>query len=257
MITKDELKAKYIDWLKKEITIDDIECNNTFEITTPFLDRFNDYIQIYVTILGDNEVKISDGQYVISNLKSSGVDIKTDKREAILLSILKRNGVFKNKDELYVISNLVDFPQKKLNLIQTMINIDDMFMLTSNIVASLFLEDIKLFFDSKEIYYTDNINIQGKSGFNYSYDFILQRSKNKPERVCKAINNGTKSNMENTLFSWYDTKENRNKDSKLIVLLNDKNNIENGVIEGFKQYDVEVIKWSERNDEKVTKLLSA
>lgn len=38
---------------------------------------------------------------------------------------------------------------------------------------------------------------------------------------------------------------------------NDKNNIENGVIEGFKQYDVEVIKWSQRNDEKVTKLLSA
>ena len=29
---------------------------------------------------------------------------------------------------------------------------------------------------------------------------------------------------------------------------NDKNNIENGVIEGFKQYDVEVIKWSQRND---------
>ena len=53
--------------------------------------------------------------------------------------------------------------------------------------------------------------------------------------------------MGNTIFAWNDTKPVRNKDSQLIVILNDSNNITKGVKEAFLEYETNVILWSERN----------
>lgn len=40
-----ELKEKYIGWLEDEITVNKI--NEYIEVTSPFLDRYNDYLQVY------------------------------------------------------------------------------------------------------------------------------------------------------------------------------------------------------------------
>ena len=82
----------------------------------------------------------------------------------------------------------------------------------------------------------------GTSGFVHSYDFLLQRTKNKPERFCQAVNNPNKSSMGNLLFAWNDTKPSRRNDSQLIVILNNQNNIAKGVEEAFLNYDAQVIR---------------
>ena len=130
-----------------------------------------------------------------------------------------------------------------------------MFMLSQNRVSSIFLDDIKEFLDSREIFYSENVNFVGKSGFFYYYDYLIQRTKNKPERLCKVINNPNKQNFQSTMFMWNDTKETRNEDSKLIVFLNDENKIDSSIIEGFKNYNVDTILWSEK-DKKID-ILSA
>ena len=45
---------------------------------------------------------------------------------------------------------------------------------------------------------------------------------------------------------WNDTKETRGNDSQLIVFLNDENKMDASILEGFKNYYVDVILWSER-----------
>ena len=138
---------------------------------------------------------------------------------------------------------------------QVMLNVDDMFMLSQNKIASIFLDDIKSFFNQKEIFYSEDVSFIGKSGFVYSYDYLIQRTKEKPERLCKAINNPNRQNFQNTIFMWNDTKETRKLDSQLIVFLNDENKIDPSVIEGFKNYEVNVIPWSKR--EESLKILTA
>ena len=54
-----------------------------------------------------------------------------------------------------------------------------------------------------------------------------------------------------------DTRQTRQKDSSLIVILNDKNPVPDGVESAFKNYDSNVIYWSERNDHKNIDLLGA
>lgn len=97
----------------------------------------------------------------------------------------------------------------------------------------------------------------GTSGFSHSYDFLLQRTRTKPERLCQAVNNPNKSSMGNILFSCNDTKPARRSDSQLIVILNDQNSVARGVEEAFWNYAAKVIRWSERNKAENLELLAA
>ena len=203
----------------------------------------------------DDEIILTDDAYIINNLQMSGVDINSSKRKQVLESFLNKYNVKLEEDALVTRSGIEDFPQKILFLMQAMLNIDDMFMLSQNKVASIFLEDVTEFLDSRDIFYSKDVSFVGKSGFIYSYEYLLQRTKEKPERLCKVINNPNKQNFQNTIFMWNDTKETRDNDSQLIVFLNDENKIDATVIEGFKNYDVNTIPWSER--EKHLELLRA
>ena len=240
-----KLKEQYIKWLEDEITLNKI--NEYLEITSPFLDRYNDYLQVYAKMDNDNEILLTDDAYTLNNLKMAGVDINSPRRKQLLDNFLNKYKVQLDNDALTIKTGVEDFPQKLLFLMQTMLNVDDMFMLSQNRVSSIFLDDIKEFLDSREIFYSENVNFVGKSGFFYYYDYLIQRTKNKPERLCKVINNPNKQNFQSTMFMWNDTKETRNEDSRLIVFLNDENKIDSSIIEGFKNYNVDTILWSEKD----------
>lgn len=248
-----KLITEYAEWLKREITFEKI--GEYYEITTPYLDNANDYLQIYVRQEG-NEIYFSDDAYTINNLKMNGVQFKGPRKER-LNRILSQYGIDLKGDELVAKVPVHAFPQKKHMFVQAMLRVDDMFALSRARVASYFLDDVQTYFDQQDIFYSDNVQFVGKSGFSHNYDFLLQRSKNKPERLCQAVNNPNKSNMGNIIFKWNDTKPSRKEDSQLIVLLNDDNNIARGVEEAFKNYDVKVVRWSNRNQENILQLFSA
>lgn len=248
-----KLIDEYAIWLKSEITFERV--GEYYEITTPYLDNANDYLQIYVRQTGDY-IYFSDDSVTIRNLKMSGFQL-TPARKTHLQRILNQYGIKLNGDELTSKVPISSFARKKHLFIQAMLRIDDMFAVSKSKVASLFLDDIQEFFEEKEIYYSDNVQFTGTSGFSHNYDFLLQRSRTKPERLCQAVNNPNKSSMGNIIFAWNDTKPARKNDSQLIVILNDENNITRGIEDAFLNYDVKVIRWSDRNRESSLALLSA
>ena len=243
----------YAHWLKSEITFERI--GEYYEITTPFLDSANDYLQIYVRQDDDN-LLFTDDSATINNLKMCGFQF-TATRKAHLNRILSQYGVKLSGDELTIKATPRDFPQKKHLLLQCMLRVDDMFAMSKSKVASLFLDDIQEFFDQRDIFYSDNVQFTGTSGFAHSYDFLLQRTRNKPERLCQAVNIPNKTSMSNILFSWSDTKPVRKQDSKLVVILNDSNSIAHGIEDAFNNYNAHVIRWSERDKTENLAMLSA
>ncbi|MFN7311201.1 MAG: DUF1828 domain-containing protein, partial [Vampirovibrionales bacterium] len=72
MTNLEDLKKVYIDFLKDHTTLKQID--HFIEITTPFLDRHNDYIQIYAESLSDKAFRLSDAGETISDLLLYGVD---------------------------------------------------------------------------------------------------------------------------------------------------------------------------------------
>lgn len=242
----------YTSWLKSEITFEKI--GEYYEITTPYLDNANDYLQLYVKQEG-NDIFFTDDSITMHNLKMSGLQL-TQNRKLQLQRILYQYGVQLRGDELIAKTPMNSFAQKKHLFIQAMLRIDDMFAVSKSRVSSFFLDDIQEFFLEKEIYFSDNVQFMGLSGFSHNYDFLIQRSKTKPERLCQAVNNPNKSTMGNILFAWNDTKPARKNESQLIVILNDQNNIARGIEDAFTNYDAKVIRWSERNKESNIALLS-
>lgn len=243
----------YATWLKSEITFERV--GEYCEITTPYLDSANDYLQIYVRQDNDGFF-FTDDCATIRNLKTHGFQFTTTRKEH-LQQILNQYGVKLNGDELTLKAPANGFAQKKHMFIQAMLRVDDMFALSKSKVSSLFLDDIQEFFEKREIYYSDSVQFTGISGFSHNYDFLLQRTKNKPERLCQAVNNPNKASMGNILFAWSDTKPSRKKDSQLIVILNDQNNIAKGIENAFENYDAKVIRWSERDKSENIALVSA
>ena len=244
MINGEALKENLITWLKSEININ--TTNTHLELTCPFLDRYNDYLQIYIENIDNKNFILSDDGYIIGNLEMSGIDMSTKRRQELLQKFIKKYAIELKDNELYLKANYESFPQKFMLLIQAMLNIDDMFMLSQSKVVSLFFDDVINFFSKNEIFYSNDIKLTGKSGFVYQYDFLLQRNQKNPERLCKLINNPSKQNMELTLFEWNDTKETRQEDSTLIVFLNDNNGVDMNIIDGYKNYNVTPFLWSER-----------
>ena len=243
----------YATWLKSEISIK--EFGEYYEITTPYLDDANDYLQIYVKQVGD-EIYFSDDSATIGNLKMCGFKF-TPKKMGCLQQILNRYGVNLHGDELVAKTNVRNFAQKKHLFIQAILKVADMPISAKSNSSGLFLEDVKDFFEKMDIFYSDNVQFRGKSGFAHSYDFLFQRTKSKPERLCQTINNPTKSNVSNLLFTWEDTKPSRRDDSLLIAILNDENAIYSGAEDAFSNYGVKAIEWSKMSVSKNLELLVA
>lgn len=244
----------YTQWLKQEITFE--KTGDFDEITTPFLDLNNDYIQIYIK-LSDDDVYITDDGYTIQSLLSSGLNL-SGKRKELLNTIVRQYGIAVTKDyELATHCTFKDFLLTKHLFVQCILKVNDMFMVKQNAkIESIFLEDVTDFFNKKNIMASEQISIIGKTGFSHSYDFIFARSRNHPERLCNAINNPDKSHINNAIFSWLDTKEKRKPDSQLILIVNDSNKkISDNLQNATQSYDINMIQWTNRNSKDSLDLL--
>lgn len=237
------LVNSYTSWLEENISA--AEINGYIEITTPFLDRDNDYLQIYVKQT-DTGLELTDDGYILSELSMIGVEINSKKRKDILDTILNGFGVSVDGHALTIKANLQNYPQRKHALIQAMLGVNDMFMTARPTVVSLFLEDVRNFLEKNEIRFTSDISFTGKSGYTNKYDFVIPASRQNPkERIIKAINNPDKNAISLTIFSWNDTREVRKVDSSLFAFLNDTNRMSDDALSALKEYDITPVLWSQ------------
>ncbi len=78
-----QLVEEYIQWLKDKTILRSLK--GWTEITTPHLDRHNEYIQIYVKSEDDGGVVLTDDAYTIDDLETSGCSIDSSPKR-------KKNG---------------------------------------------------------------------------------------------------------------------------------------------------------------------
>ena len=88
----------YANWLKSEITF--TQMGEYYEITTPFLDSYNDYFQIYVRQDGGNIFFTDDGQ-TMANLSMNGIQLTTNRKRQ-LEGILSQYGILCVQSTLFL-----------------------------------------------------------------------------------------------------------------------------------------------------------
>ncbi len=238
------LVDEYHKWLRDKSSLREVE-GNIYEITTPFLDRHNDYIQIYVRKTGGNFLLSDEGE-TLDDLRLSGVEISTPKRRELLDIAVRGFGIKCNNERLEVETNKRDFSIKKHSLIQSILAVNDIFYTQSTFVRSFFKEDVTNWLVESDVRFTADINLYGKSGYSFYFDYIIPKSKLEPERIIKLINNPTAAAIKNAAFSWLDTRESRPDGTKAIALLNDSNAISKNSDDALRSYDMIPARWSQR-----------
>jgi hypothetical protein len=242
----DLLIESYIEWLRKGLSLDKLE--NACELTTPFLDRHNDHLQIYAVKNGGTIV-LSDDGYILSDLRTSGLDFNTPKRKAVVESVLNGFGVRIEGNQIVVEASTRNLGQRLHSLVQAMLAINDMFVMAQPRVASFFWEDVKVFLDENNVRYSPRVKISGRSGFDHAIDFLIPRSSARPERFIQAINAPNKNTIGTYLFSLGDTREARGNGAEAYAFLNDQEKEVGGeIIEALNAYNVKPALWSIRKE---------
>lgn len=243
----------YASWLRDKTALREI--GDWIEITTPYLDRHNDYMQIYARRSEAGYLLTDDG-YTIQDLEQSGTKLSSPKRQELLRLALNGFGVQLEDDRLEVHASRDTFALRKHNLVQAMLSVNDMFYLAVPMVASLFYEDVVAWLDLHEVRYTPKVKFTGKTGFDHLFDFVIPKSRLLPERIIETINRPNRDTAEAVAFKWIDTREVRPPDARAYALLNDtEHEVAPGVIDALANYDVHPVRWSRR--EQVREALTA
>lgn len=238
------LLDQYWVWLRDKTTLRQV--SDWIEITTPYLDRHNDRLQIYAK-RRDGGFLLTDDGYVLTDLEQSGCKLDSARRQALLKITLNGFGVQVNGQALEVHASSDNFALRKHNLVQAMLAVNDLFYLASPVVASLFYEDVVAWLDLSEIRYTPKVKFTGKSGYDHLFDFVIPRSRQQPERILRAINRPSRDTAQAMAFSWIDTREVRPPESRAYAILNDsEHSISESVLDAMRNYDVKPVLWSGR-----------
>ncbi len=249
MIREDcqKLIDAYVDWLRRGLSLEQI--GEACELTTPFLDRHNDHLQVYA-VRRNGTIELSDDGYTLADLKTSGLEIETPRRKALLQSILGGLGVQSDGTSIKVEASPGNLGRRMHALVQAMLAINDMFMIAQPRVATFFFEDVREFLDRHQVRYSERVKLAGKTGFDHAIDFLIPPSRERPERLVQAISTPRRENIFAYIFSLEDTRKARaheRQEPEAYAFLNDQEQAVGGeLLEALQAYQVTPAVWSQR-----------
>lgn len=241
----EELLDKYNAWLKTSTNLREID--DWVEITTPYIDRHNDQLQIYAR-RENGHILLTDDGYTIQDLENSGCGIRTPKRQELLRMTLNGFGVKVNDDKLQVTATVDNFPLRKHSLVQAMLAVNDLFYLAEPMVKSLFYEDVVKWLDEADVRYTPKVKFTGTSGYDHLFEFVIPKSRRAPERILCPMNRPSRREAERFIHAWSDTREVRSPQSEAFAILNDQEqSVPAEVPEALQAYRITPVYWNRRD----------
>lgn len=245
-----KIVERYVQWLQDNIKFKNID-KRTISIDSPFLDRHNDYLRIYIRKTGEDIYYLTDDSFTLFDLESNGFSFTNTKKNIFDIFVNGQGIKFNEKtQELYVESNWEDLPQKKHDLIQAMINIDDMFVTSLPYVKSIFFEEVIKFFSDKDIPATPDIIVQGQ-GFKDKIDFVIPNGKERNEKLIKLVNNPQRGFYQRFLFRFIDIRNGKTvhaKSDQILFINNAEHKINKSDLAAIESYSVKPVLWSEREE---------
>lgn len=239
-----QLIRQYHNWMIESTTLRKIE--NGVEITTPFLDRHNDMMQVYAELSGD-EIILTDDGYTIDDLEFSGLTVESARCKNLMQLNLNGFGVKREGSDLVTRATAKDFAMQLHNLLQAMIAVDDLYYIAPPSKAKRrFDKDIVTWLSKFKIQYHAK-KFKGRSGYDVDYKYVIPPSDSMPHRMLVGINNPRRDAVEQAAFRWLDIHESRPSDARLYPILNDaQHDSVLNEIDAFRNLEINPVLWSER-----------
>jgi len=236
------LREDYLSWLRENTLLREVD--EWIEITTPFLDRHNDCVQIYAKRSEDGYL-LTDHGYTIDDLEFCGCKLDSGTRKELLTITLNGFGISRDGNVLQVNATSEDFALQKQNLLQAMLAVNDLHYTSRSSAARLFADDVAGWLTKSNIRYDRNVKVLGRTGLNVRYDFVIRKSDTQPNRALWTISNPDPVSAKRTAFAWEDTREAHRSKYKAFAMLNDKEKpVPENVSNALLNYDIQPLMYS-------------
>ncbi|MCD7135814.1 DUF1829 domain-containing protein [Limosilactobacillus balticus] len=201
-------------------------------------------------------MKLTDDGWTLNDLEEYGVNIRRSKtRRKILENEVTSYGVVVSDGELSLTASRSKFPEAKHRLLQAILFVNNMFMLSSTNTTNVFLDDLKIFFETNNIRAIQSASFLGNSGLSHKFDFLISGFKEIPTRLIKTLSVSRNDSVfaKSILTDITQTRLIRDDLTKYYVFINDCNkentrvNVNPDIITLFNQNDIITVKYSERN----------
>lgn len=248
MFDVEKMKKIYFEWIDKKIQFVPSKSNDYMTITTPFLDIYNDYIEVVISSGKNSNYEISDDGFTLDELGMLDVNLnKKSKRKEYFQSILLNFGVTNNDGELLIeFDDLSEFPDAQNRLVQCMLQVFDLLQTSKNSVIQYFKEDVTNYFIDNNIPVGEDLSLLGRSGRNSKFDIVIGRTKKRKQQAIKVVNTPTTQNIPSSLFRIIDVRDTQPNTNFSVIANNVNNPISGEFLQAFKQYGVPVYTWSNR-----------
>lgn len=239
------LMDSYHAWLQDKSVLRQID--EWVEVATPYLDRHNDYLQIYARAANGGFL-LSDDGYTIGDLEQSGRQLESRTRQELLRTAVNGFGVQLEGKTLQVQASAENFALRKHSLIQTMLAVNDRFdPAVSHMETGQFHEEVVAWLDRNDIRHTPRVKFSGATGCDHLFDFVIPKSRQAPERIVHAINRPSRQTAQAVVFAWLDTKVARDTESSAYAILNDPHGpVSQQVVAALGSYGMRAVAWSDR-----------
>ncbi|MBB6497316.1 DUF1828 domain-containing protein [Methanococcus maripaludis] len=234
----------YIGWLTEKTECEKFE--NELEISLPFLDRHNDYLEFKLIKESDKLVLTDDGYY-ISDLFMSGLEFDTERKLNILYKTVQRFGAEKIGSEIRIETDKENLGESIHEMIQTLLQIDSLYLINQPKENHMFVNDVLAYFDEKEIPYILPKNHDLKAILSKKIDFILPKY-NKKETFVKTVGTPNHSQISTAIFNFEDIKKTGDltKDyGNLLILKDVDEEIKQNTLDLAYRWNKDVEKWSD------------
>ena len=250
-----DIAANYYSWLNN-MTYTKQLGSNIKKISLPFLDRVNDYVEIYVIENSNNHFTFTDDGETIRELISSGFRIN-ERRDKMISGIAASCGVNINSENAITVNaDASDFQLKIHMLLQCIMRVSDLCLINESEPRARLNDDITAFLTTNKIKFQTNYKLIGKSRIPCIFDYVIRKGDDVPKKYIKAINDLDNNAAKLLSFNWEDTKASRaGNDFLLAIIGSTVNNERKAAYDCFDAYGITAVEWSKR-DEVLDKLAS-
>ena len=237
----------YARWYKDNTAVKNLDTYT--EITTPFVNHINDRIRLYVEVLENDKIRLSDDGNTINELELYGLDLDVETRKKMSSSILRQFGLKLLDDVIYLDTDLDNFAKSKHKLLEGIIRFYDLTNTKRSNVIKLFTEEVQHYFYEHDFGGTPNVKLTGLSGIDYQVDYIIGETKTKPERLVQTVNHLTFDRFTTFDYIFKDLSPMRltKAEPQKIIIVNDENYPPQlKAIKGARNENIQVIAWSDK-----------
>ena len=252
-----DIAGDYRAWLRDRITA--VNLGDSQILTTPFLDPFNDGIEIAVEPRG-GEIVLHDAGRTLETLSLLGVDAeKSERRQALIDRVTVSSGVRLTEGRLETTATHANLAQRIHFLLTSIIRLNDLWMSAVPHSWSDFSELVAEFLNDHSTLYTRDVSIPGKT-VDHPVDFVIPLPRQR-ERLVKVVASPNPQAAKLISFTWMELRESRPNAERVVVLndlakpdplsgetATDTRRVSDQALAILRGYSTTVHRWSARND---------